>query len=175
MDLTIPGTCCRSSSGRVRCAITLLLPCNPMYLPIADYCRIPIFTTETHVEALTLSLACTGELGTLGESLGGRYIRPADLLLHQVHSWLDYNPGARQKLEPKVDKLQSFTCGVTWRTSRTASERTVSGNGAPYSFGKVPRCCRIASAATVKSPRLSLTEKAALKAPEAAYCRLTSA
>lgn len=67
----------------------------------------------------------------------------ADLPASYVRSWLDYNPGVRQKLALETGKLQSF---AMWRrlTSRTVSEPIVSGYIVLYRFGKVPRLWRIA-------------------------------
>lgn len=71
-----------------------------------------MFVSKARVEALTLSLACTGKLGTSWGSLGRRWDVSADLLLIQVHSWLDYTPGVWEKLELELGKQQSFTM---WR------------------------------------------------------------
>lgn len=68
-----------------------------------------MFTTKGRVEALTLSSACSGMLGTPWETLGRRGKPRADLLVDQVCPWLDYNPHVRQELELEIDKLQSFT------------------------------------------------------------------
>lgn len=79
---------------------------QPAYLPIAGYFRTTVIVAKTHVEALMLSLACTGELGTSWGSLGGRCEAIADLLDSRVHSWLDYNPGIFQQLELEIGKFQ---------------------------------------------------------------------
>lgn len=57
------------ASSRVRGAVNLLLPHNPGYLPIAGYCLTPISAAKIRVEASTLSVACTIELGTSGKVL----------------------------------------------------------------------------------------------------------